>query len=80
MPSDQHPPVAGHTGDGDPATPLPGTLVISTWHEPQGFRARLTFSTDPDGEPRTLYSADAAEVLRTVGQWLAGQATARGDT
>lgn len=79
MPSEAHPPEAGDPGGRNPAAPQPGTLVISTWQEPQGFRARVTFSTADGGEAETRYSADAAEVLRAVEHWLAGQAPARRD-
>jgi hypothetical protein len=63
-------------GGTDSATPPGGTLVIRTWYEPDqepGFRARLTFSRGPAGEPDTVAAADPAEVLSIVRQWLFAQ-------
>lgn len=58
------------------AMPPTGTLVISTWYEPDqvpGFRARLTYGRGPGGEGRTVASADPDEVLSIVRQWILAQ-------
>ena len=59
-----------------PAIPSMGTQVIRTWHEPDqtpGFRARITYSQAPGGEPGTVATADQDEVLSVVRQWLTAQ-------
>jgi hypothetical protein len=63
---------------GDPRTnvmiPAAGLMVIRTWHEavhPQGFRARISYGQSPDTDPSTLATADPAEILRVVREWLA---------
>jgi hypothetical protein len=59
------------------STPAMAALVIRTWNEPDqalGFRARLTFSETPGGEPSTFSTADPDEVLRLVRQWLNARA------
>jgi hypothetical protein len=63
----------GQTGS---ATRPSGTLVIRTWNEPDqapGFRARLTYSQNPEHEPSTASTADPDEVLNIVRQWLTTQ-------
>jgi hypothetical protein len=43
-----------------------GTLVISTWNEPDqtpGFRARIIYSQAPGDEPTTVSTAAKDEVL-----------------
>jgi hypothetical protein len=53
-----------------------GTLVIRTWYEPDqvpGFRARITYSQGPDGDPATVAVADPDEALSVVRQWLFAQ-------
>lgn len=61
--------------DSAPAdVPLLGTLIIRTWYEPDqasGFRARITHSQKPGEEPTSTSTADPAEVLNVVQQWLA---------
>jgi hypothetical protein len=60
----------------DSTMPPMGTLVIRTWFEPDqlpGFRARLIYSTAPDGEPKTVAAADPVEALSIVRQWLFAQ-------
>jgi hypothetical protein len=54
--------------------PAAGLMAISTWHEtvhPQGFRARISYGQSPDTGPSTLATADPAEILRVVREWLA---------
>ena len=68
-------------GESDPALPSMGTLVIRTWHEPDqtpSLRARITYSEDPSGEPRTVSTADPDKVLSVVRQWLSGQTNPQG--
>lgn len=70
MTQDDPPSGASDESGSDPAM---AALVIRTWNEPDhapGFRARLTYSQAPDEEPRTVSTADPAEVLRLVRQWL----------
>jgi hypothetical protein len=58
------------------ADPPMGTLVIRTWDEPgqtPSFRARLTYSQAPDDDPSSLCTADPAEVLSVVRQWLSAR-------
>lgn len=65
----------------DPATPAFGTMIIRTWYEPghpPGFRARITYGQTPGMEPSAAYTADPAEVLRVVQEWLAAQPGAAG--
>lgn len=73
MTSDDRPSrISDQDGTG-PAIPPTGTLVIRTWHEPDqvhGFRARLTYSQGPDGEPKTIATANPDEALSFVRQWL----------
>lgn len=60
----------------DLAMPSMGTLIIRTWHDPDqtpGFRARVTYSQAPSGEPSTVSTADPDKVLSVVRQWLSAQ-------
>ena len=64
--------ISGEDGS-DLAMSSMGTLVIRTWHEPgqtPSFRARVTYSRAPGGEPSTVSSADPDDVLSIVRQWL----------
>jgi hypothetical protein len=73
MTSDDRPSGTSDQDGTDPAISPMGTLVIRTWYEPDqvhGFRARLTFSQGPDGEPNTVATADPDEALSIVRQWL----------
>lgn len=61
---------------GDPEVPAVETMIISRWDEPghpQGFRARITYGKTPGIGPNTVSTADPAEVLRVVQEWLGGQ-------
>lgn len=54
------------------------TMVIRVWHEPavtEGFRARLTMSTDGETD-RSIVSADTEEVMDAVRAWLTAQRSA----
>jgi hypothetical protein len=66
------------SSDEDEAVAPPdGTLVISTWNEPNqphGFRARLIVSQGVDAQPRFIPCADREEVLNIVRRWLYAQA------
>lgn len=60
----------------DSGTPPMGTLVIRTWYEPDqvtSFRARITYSKEPDDEPATVVASDPDEALSVVRQWLFAQ-------
>lgn len=57
----------------DSGTPPMGTLVIRTWYEPDqvpDFRARITYSQEPDDDPATVVAANPDEALSVVRQWL----------
>lgn len=59
-----------------PENPVSDTIVIRAWHEPghpQGFRARITYGEPPGSGPSTIVTADPAEVLRVVKNWLGSQ-------
>ncbi|SEQ79143.1 hypothetical protein SAMN05444745_11116 [Arthrobacter sp. OV608] len=59
-----------------PEVPAVNTMIIRTWYEPshdQGFRARITYSKTLDNSQNTVTTADSAEVLRVVQQWLSIQ-------
>lgn len=76
MTSDDGPSGMSDQDGTDWAVPPMGTLVIRTWLEPDqapGFRARLTYSRGPDGEPDWIATADRDEALRIVRQWLFAQ-------
>jgi hypothetical protein len=63
--------------DDESVAPPDGTLVISTWSEPnqpQGFRARLVFRQGRAAQPSSIPSADPEEVLDIVRRWLYAQA------
>jgi hypothetical protein len=56
--------------------PPMGTLVIRTWYEPDqvsGFRARVMYGRDPEGETNKTASANPDEVLSIVREWLSAQ-------
>ncbi|WP_423184507.1 hypothetical protein [Arthrobacter sp. NyZ413] len=56
-----------------PAAPSTGTLVIHIWSEAgpgSGFRARLTYRKQDDGEPAMSYFATPADVVNAVREWL----------
>ncbi len=66
---------SGDEGRTAPATPWMGTLVIQTWHEAAlapGFRARITYRKQDEGEAASSYFSDPADVLKAVGEWLNG--------
>lgn len=76
MTNDDRPAGISDEDESDAAMPSVGTLVIRTWHEPDqmpSLRARITYSEDPSGEPRTVSTADPDKVLSVVRQWLSGQ-------
>jgi hypothetical protein len=82
MTRDDRPPGMSDPDGGNSAMPYMGTLVIRTWYEPDqvpGFRARLTYSRDPEGEPNTVSTANRDEALRIVRQWLIAQSGSPGD-
>ncbi len=50
-----------------------GTMVIRAWTEPghdQGFRARLTFSTDATSQASMVVASSEEEVIAAVRAWL----------
>jgi len=60
----------------DSGTPPVGTLVIRTWYESDqvpGFRARITYSQEPDHDHATVVAADVDEALSVVRRWLFAQ-------
>lgn len=73
---------SGGTPDGN-TVPDAGTLVISTWHERGarggGFRARITFGATSGAERTAVSTADAAQALRVVQEWLLAQAAVQDD-
>ncbi|CAH0272360.1 hypothetical protein SRABI26_03700 [Arthrobacter sp. Bi26] len=76
MTSDDRPSGISDEDESDPVMPSMGTLVVRTWHEPDqtpSFRARVTFSQAPGGEPITVSTADPDEVLSVVRGWLFAQ-------
>lgn len=82
MKSDDRPSAISDQDGTGSTIPSMGTLVIRTWYEPgqvPGFRARLTYSRDPQGEPNTVSTADRDEALRIVRQWLFAQSGSPGD-
>jgi hypothetical protein len=82
MKSDDRPSAISDPDGANSAIPYMGTLVIRTWYEPgqvPGFRARLTYSSDPEGEPKTVSTADRDEALSIVRQWLFAQSGSPGD-
>lgn len=82
MKSDDRPPEFSDRDGISSEIPPMGTLVIRTWHEAghvQGFRARLTYSREPDGEPNTISTADPGEALSIVRRWLFAQSGLPGD-
>ena len=82
MTSDDRPPGISHPDGTGLAIPPMGTLVLRTWYEPdqvQGFRARLTYIRDPEGELNTVSTADPDEALSIVRQWLFAQSGLPGD-
>ena len=82
MTSDDRPSgISEHDGAGSAIPPM-GTLVIRTWYEPgqaPAFRARLTYSRGPDGEPNTVSTADPDEALSIVRHWLFAQPGSPGE-
>jgi hypothetical protein len=77
-------PPSGVSGEDEhvPAMPSMGTLVIRTWNETDqtpGFRARLTYSKTPGGEPGTISAVDPDEVLSVVRQWLLARPSPSGE-
>jgi hypothetical protein len=76
MTSDDRPSgISDPDGTGSAIPPM-GTLVIRTWYEPDqvhGFRARLTYSRGPEGEPDSVSTADPDEAVSIVRQWLLSQ-------
>ena len=66
----------GVSDDDESVAPPDGTLVISTWNEPNqphGFRARLIFRKAADAEPSFIPCADPEEILDIVRRWLSAQ-------
>lgn len=62
--------------DQPPSATPEGTLVIRTWSEPNqeaGFRARVIHTSQLDERPGMVSTADPAEVLAIVRQWLHSQ-------
>jgi hypothetical protein len=82
MTSDDRPlGMSGQDGTGSAIPPM-GALVIRTWYEPDqvpAFRARLTYSRGPDGEPNTVSTADPDEALSIVRRWLFAQPGSLGE-
>ena len=82
MTSDDRPPGVSDPDGAESVMPYMGTLVIRTWYEPDqmpAFRARLTYSRGPDGEPNTVSTADPDEALSIVRHWLLTQPGSPGD-
>jgi hypothetical protein len=76
MPNDDRPSGISDEDEPDSALPTMGTLVISTWREPDqvpSFRARITYSQNPDDAPGTVSTADPDEAVSVVRQWLTAQ-------
>lgn len=50
-----------------------GTIIIRAWFEPshqRGFRARISYGEAPSYDQGTVATADPAEVLEIVQNWL----------
>lgn len=76
MISDDPPSGISAQDDTDSGTRPMGALVIRTWNEPDqvsSFRARITYSQNPDDDPATLVATDPDEALSVVRQWLFAQ-------